>query len=144
MLIVDRVASTSTSVHNGLHFDVSDHFSRGEEFVFFFVKQKGSRDDSLQVDMKNTNQYMTFFCQFICFSRVLYCVCSSESRAVPVPKTGVCCKCSICRALMEVVVFLSFLSSACVTLTLSALAPLPPALEVRGQMDQAVGLTHLQ
>lgn len=49
----------------------------------------------------------------------------SASHAVPVPKTGVCCKCSICRALMEVVVFLSFLSSACVTLTLFALAPLP-------------------
>lgn len=62
MLIVDRVASTSTPIHNGLHFDVNNHLSEEKSCFFLKTIQIGFRDESLQVDVKKTNQYMIFFC----------------------------------------------------------------------------------
>ena len=54
----------------------------------------------------------------------------------------VCVSVVVCCALMEVVVFLSFLLSACVILDTLCPYSAPPrsALEVRCQMDQAIGL----
>lgn len=77
------------------------------------------------------------------------CVCSFECplreyHAVLVPKTGVCRTWSICCALMDVVVFVISLKCLCDSDTLRPRCPpLPPALEVRGQLDQVIGLASV-